>query len=400
MFVSQAYGTIYFTNFDASMVVKEANSKIYMHNADKIVGWSEFSIVKKFGKEGASSWVESYPDGVLISQEGSQEPNPNLVVSNSNAINYGIKNNSNAIVDLANNSSGGVFSVQEKADLLEDVRTTSNAFLYCCKNTSNALTYGLKNNSNVIISLLPGAFSEAEKLEVLEDVRTTSNAFLYCCKNTSNALSYGLRNNSNVIVTLSLGTLTELEKSEIFESARTTSNAFLYCCKNTSNALVYGIKNNSNAIRALPVRLCGCCDGCEPVARSEEPLDGAQGERGRDGHVSSDACSGCFPSSVNTRIAAWSLDNKYLAIARERDAGEGVLVYACDFKTEALTRVAHISVIDGVHVYSVAWGTEDKTLAIGVDDVDSGKEIYLYAFDKETNKLELLPDVDQLLRSF
>jgi len=131
-------------------VIKENNSKLALDNTEKVTGWSEFSIVKKFGRNGANVWqAEQYPPEVIISQEGSQEPNTLLIVSNSNAINYGIKNNSNAILNLTYLAD---FTEEEKAELLEDVRTTSNAFLYCCKNTSNALVYGIKNNSNAIMN--------------------------------------------------------------------------------------------------------------------------------------------------------------------------------------------------------------------------------------------------------
>ncbi len=287
--VSVLHGTFYFSNYPSSIALKETDSKVILNNASKVIGWSEFSINKTFGKQSADSWVENYPNSVVISQEGSQVPATQLVISDSNAINYGLKNNSNAILayentvspftalehqqlvervqtdsyvfvscckntsnalsyGLKNNSSAiinfyaGVFEPLEKQEFLEEIRTTSHAFLYCCENTSNAISYGLKNNSSALIAL---------EEEFFDIARTTSNAFAYCCKNTSNALSYGIKNNSNTILTARNSTFTALEKEELVETARTTSNAFLYCCKNTSNALSYGIKNNSNALIPL-----------------------------------------------------------------------------------------------------------------------------------------------------
>jgi len=405
---STLFATLNFTNYDASIAIKTSNSKLGLRKADQVIGWSEFSIIKKFGNEGASQWVEGYTDDVVISQEGSQDPTTILIVSNSNAINYGIKNNSNAIVNLPGS---GAFTEQEKADLLEDVRTQSNAFVYCCKNVSNSLTYGLKNNSNAIVALLPGAFSEAEKLEALEDIRTTSNAFLYCCKNVSNALVYGIRTNSNAITDLLEGEFTLEERVELLEDIRTTSNAFLYCCRNTSNALVYGIRANSNAITSLPLKVCGCSSECEPVARAQDiqALRDAryarpQGERGRGRALP----VGSHPGEVGSHlgevgshpgVGEWSSDNKYLAMIKDHGSCDGVLVYAYDHETDELTRIAHVRVADGVYVYSVAWGDDGQYLAIGIEE-NKEEEVYVYEFDKTAQTLRLLPGMDKLLKGF
>jgi len=244
------YGTLHFTSYDSSIALKHANSKLDLENVDKVIGWGELSINKKNGPDHASQWAENYAHGVVISQEGSQEPNTNLIISNSNAINYGLKNNSNATFVYTNTSSP--FTMLERQELLEDVRTDSHAFVDCCKNTSNALVYGIKNNSTIIASFRAGVFPESERQEFFQTIRTTSNGFLYCCKNTSHALAYGIRNNSNALETFWLNAFTQVEKQEFVQTVRTTSNAFLYCCKNTSNALVFGIRNNSNALVNWP----------------------------------------------------------------------------------------------------------------------------------------------------
>jgi len=177
------HGSISFSSYDANIAIKNVNSKLVLDNPSKVTGWSEFSIHKKTGKNAASQWVEQYPNGVVISQEGSQEPTTMLVISNSNALNYGIKNNSNAIAAIR----AGVFTPAEKQETLDYVRTTSNAFLYCCKNTSNALIFGVKNNSTALVNW-PGGYwwSIREKEKLYETIRVNSNAFVYCCKNTSN----------------------------------------------------------------------------------------------------------------------------------------------------------------------------------------------------------------------
>ena len=329
------YGTIHFSSYDSNIAVKETNSKLIVGNADKIIGWSEFSIAKEFGKEGASGWVEQYTDGVTISQEGSEDPTTNLIISNSNAINYGIKNNSNAI-----------------------------------------------------IALLSGDFTEEEKQELLEDVRTTSNAFLYCCKNTS-------------------------------------------------NALVYGIENNRNAIACFPLTICGCCDGCEPVARGEgycedtlrdAPLHKAsgrpQGERGRG--------SGLDIERAQTSML--SPDNNYLAMVTHRSCKrscekaceqvcdqacelscdqacrqeceqaclgncEELCLYTLDDQTGALELVSRKEICDG-HVYYVLWSADGLYLGVGLERENSGKEVLVYAFDHEKQTLQVLPEIDSFLNAF
>jgi len=221
------------------MAIKATDSKLILGKADKAIGWSEFSINKKHGKNTSRNWVEQYFDTVEISQEGSQAPATYLVISDSNAINYGIKNNSNAIIEYAK----AEFTESEKQETLRYARTTSNAFLYCCKNTSNSLAYGIKNNSNAIIDIKDRVFSLSEKQELINYVRTTSNAFLYCCKNNSNALLFGIRNNSNAIVNFPGSALWSIqEKEDLYETIRVNSNAFIYCCKNTSNAFVSAFK--------------------------------------------------------------------------------------------------------------------------------------------------------------
>jgi len=463
MFIGSLHGTIHFTNYDSNITVGASNSKVFLTKADNVIGWAEFSIIKQFGENGATGWTEKYFDGVTISQEGSQEPNTNLIISNSNALNYGLKNNSNAIAYLSGMGGGPVFSQSERDDLLDTVRTTSNGFLYCCKNTSNALIYGLTNNSNAIQALLPGAFSEFEKFEALEDIRTTSNAFLYCCKNASNALSYGIKNNSNAIINLLVGEFTIEERAELVEHVRTTSNAFLYCCKNTSNALSYGIKNNSNAIMNFPLKLCGCCDGCEPVARAldyarelglsrmgddgcECPLaclaspsrrapcsralpgfaQGYAGHGRANGGVYPECVDGTNGSCVygkNTCMrmcmlddrasknsgvtSAWSPDKKYLAVVTEVSGKEQVCVYVQDSTAEdGLRFVTHAHADENVHICSVAWGSGGDYLGIGFvrdeqrDTRGVEQDVFVYLFDKTQEQLQHLPDMQLFVDMF
>ncbi len=213
-FVSMiVHATIDFTNYNSHMVLKENASKFVANNAEKILGWSELSVVDDFGNEQASSWVEGYSGSVVISTGGGTSPANNLIAANSNAI-------------VSKTYFGG-FTSGEKAELLDMLPTHSNAFAYCCKNTSNALLYGIKNNSHAIvnaIAITPGLF------ELNSAAQENNNAFLYCCKHTSNALAYGLKNNSNDIADI-MDTFADISL------IKNTSHAFVYCCKNVNNTL-------------------------------------------------------------------------------------------------------------------------------------------------------------------
>jgi len=366
MFTFALHARIRFENYDANIVIKESASKLILNKADKVTGWSEFSIIKRFGEDGASNWVEQYPDGVTISQEGSQEPATNLVVANSNAINYGIKNNSNAIVFLLE----GEFTPEEKAELLEGVRTTSNAFLYCCKNVSNALSYGIKNNSNVIVDFREGAFTVEEKEGLLDNVRTTSNAFLYCCKNTS-------------------------------------------------NALIYGLRTTSNAIMAFPLTICGCCDGCcEPVARAlRSPRyaeDGYSGSTGRTPRYAQGATRCERVENTSRRSfseASWSPDKKFLAVITETEEGQEIHVYRPEMRTvgvcaeyaraDGLRLVTHAKANDGARICSVAWSDNGFYLALereGAHRDVGDDDVFVYTFDAQSERLSPLPNIDVFLK--
>ena len=199
-----------------------------------------------------------------------KEHGTDLARHNSHALRYGIKNNSNAIVSLKNTG-------------CELSHNNSNALLYCCKNTSHALNYHIRNNSSAIINLkfegteLSKQNSHALRYGIKNNsnaivnlkfggcdlAHENSNTILHCCRNTSNAIinldnrvtinegdintnetnidinAQWITNNSNAIINI---------KQHGTELARANSNAILYCCKNTRHALGYGIRNNSNAI--------------------------------------------------------------------------------------------------------------------------------------------------------
>ncbi len=208
------HASIDFTNYNAHIILTKDSSQIVLNNADKVTGWSEFSIVKNFVRTPVHMWAEKYTRSVPIGKSSSQTPGTNLIIANSNAIAYA--------------PVMGGFDNTEKAALIETVRTDRNAFEYCCKNTSNALANGLKNNSNTLTGVLCAGSILAQ---------STSNAITSCSKNTSNALIYGIKNNSNVIVGIDINTVVDANAL-----VRSTSHAFLYCCENINNAFNSAIK--------------------------------------------------------------------------------------------------------------------------------------------------------------
>jgi len=275
-FFTNLTATVYFKNDTATIAIKESNSKLKINNASKVTGWSESSIVKDFGNESCDQWVEGYSSGVIITQDGSGtvDAQTNLVYSNSNALVYGIKNNSNALIipakDFENNSNALLYGIKNNSNALvnidQDIENNSNTLLYGIKNNSNALVkidqdiennsntllYGIKNNSNALIKIDQDNGIQNNSNALLYGIKNNSNALLPLIedmKNNSNALLYGIKNNSNALLPL-------------IEDMKNNSNALLYGIKNNSNALVkidqdiennsnallYGIKNNSNAL--------------------------------------------------------------------------------------------------------------------------------------------------------
>ena len=102
LFCPNICARIQFDSHSSSMVIKPADSQLVLENVQTVTGFSEFSIIKSNGRVTPDSWAEQYYDSVVISQEGSELPATLLVNANSNAINYGLKNNSNVIAKIAN----------------------------------------------------------------------------------------------------------------------------------------------------------------------------------------------------------------------------------------------------------------------------------------------------------
>lgn len=87
--VQNTSGTINFHNRSSMLAMKPSNSVLRVNTASKVIGWNLESIVRDFGNNASSSWVETYTNGVVVSTGGGAA-RTNLVYANSNAINSGL----------------------------------------------------------------------------------------------------------------------------------------------------------------------------------------------------------------------------------------------------------------------------------------------------------------------
>ena len=96
---SSAYPTIIFDNFGSNICLKESDSKLILHNAAKVKGWEQQSIIKSYGNNPSTAWTESYASGVAIGQsDDDHKPSTYFVINNSNAIVPLLPTNFNATI--------------------------------------------------------------------------------------------------------------------------------------------------------------------------------------------------------------------------------------------------------------------------------------------------------------
>ncbi|MBY0353274.1 hypothetical protein K2W90_02815 [Candidatus Babeliales bacterium] len=161
---SSLFATFDFSSRDSHVAFKDSSARMRLGKVASVMGWTQESIVNAYGDNAASSWTEGYADGALIAFSGGTKPTTNLVYNNSNAINAGTGGGNTALV------------IQTSNALVYGLRTTSNAIL--------ALGRRITNNSNAIINLG-------------RRITNNSNAIL--------ALGRRITNNSNAIVSLAAG---------------------------------------------------------------------------------------------------------------------------------------------------------------------------------------------------
>lgn len=130
--MNTVYSTINFHNRSSIFAMKPSNSVLRVNSASKVIGWNLESIVRDFGNNASSSWVETYTNGVVVSTGGGAA-RTNLLYATSNAVNANaqlIRVTSNALLYLIKNESNSN---------LRMFVNNSNTILYCCNNNSNAI---------------------------------------------------------------------------------------------------------------------------------------------------------------------------------------------------------------------------------------------------------------------
>ena len=87
MYVSFSYASINFDNYASALCVQDENSQLFLNNTDKVLGWSFLSITRVLEILPASQWVETYPSGVVIAEQGgTRKPAMQFMVASSDAI--------------------------------------------------------------------------------------------------------------------------------------------------------------------------------------------------------------------------------------------------------------------------------------------------------------------------
>ncbi|MBY0352902.1 WD40 repeat domain-containing protein [Candidatus Babeliales bacterium] len=225
---SVAQCTLDFANQDATLIIDELSqvtvSRLKLTNASQVTGWTQDSIIKSFVKS-AASWTETYTAGVELGT-GRRQPSTNMVVNNSNAINFLVptmnlnKNNSNTIASIAPLAQANSNLIAALARL-----ELSNS------NTIVTLPVRVRSNSNTLLRL----------------IRSDSNAII--------SLNFRVRANSNAAVALSRRVVNNSNAINNLASASTTLTTLV---RNNSNAIVF-VRNqvaplniqNSNAINFI-----------------------------------------------------------------------------------------------------------------------------------------------------
>lgn len=180
------FATLDFSSRDSHVAFKDSSARMRLGKVASVIGWTQESIVDAYGDNVASSWTESYADGALIAFSGGTKPTTNLVYNNSNAINAGTGGGNTALV------------IQTSNALVYGLRTTSNAIIALGRrvtHNSNAIVYSHRTTSNAIIAL--GRRVTHNSNAIVYGHRTTSNAII--------ALGRRVTHNSNAIVALAAG---------------------------------------------------------------------------------------------------------------------------------------------------------------------------------------------------
>ena len=127
--------TVLFSNKTANFSLDSTNAKLFINNPSKIIGWEQRSIIKPFGNNASSAWLENYNSNAVVGSaalSGVTKPTrTNLVDANSNAINVlptPIRTNSNHLLYVARTYSSSLVILSNRINNDSvTARGTSNA---------------------------------------------------------------------------------------------------------------------------------------------------------------------------------------------------------------------------------------------------------------------------------
>jgi len=105
--------------------------------------------------------------------------------------------------------------------------------------------------------------------------------------------------------------------------------------------------------------------------------------------VDSDMLSADIGAHVNA--VAWTSDGKYLAVGLDKAADKEIRIY--EFDGVSLTDLDLLSTDTRATVYSVAWSSDDKYLAVGLES-GGHEELQIYEFNKSAPSLTPKDQVD------
>jgi WD40 repeat protein len=129
------FASVTFSNVSSGFALNTTNAWLWVNNPAKINGWGQQSIVKSYGNNASSLWLEGYASNAVVgnaSLSGVTKPTrTNLVDANSNAVcslAIPLRTTSNLLLYTARTYSSSLFVLRSRADSANiTMRTTSNA---------------------------------------------------------------------------------------------------------------------------------------------------------------------------------------------------------------------------------------------------------------------------------
>ena len=136
LITTTSIANVNFADADGSITIDTTTSKLAVANPAKVIGWGLRSVVKSFGDNASSAWIEGYTSNSVVGQLGltgiTNVTRTNLIDANSNAINASggglLRATSNLLLYTARTYSSSILVLRSRADSTSlSMRGTSNA---------------------------------------------------------------------------------------------------------------------------------------------------------------------------------------------------------------------------------------------------------------------------------